>query len=228
MSTKWAFEVPMYHLEDFQDLQDSNFCLAHLCKDKKYVKFFRNSPLVTTLDNSYNEEGKPTSVTSLVRIAEELEAYTIVSPDSHLWGLGEALTAFESLQKVIGDKDFTISYVIHSAREYEIAKYAGSKFTAAPGRWRSSMPTRVLHVVDHFLGFNNPLEVRTFHPASVDTGMPIKLALQGKTLDSWLRESCPHIHNKDFKDYFFLKMSLPQIRLARKNILRLKEVCNER
>lgn len=223
---KWSFEVPTYHLEDFQEDQDYLFALTHLCKSKPYVKFHRRSKLDKILDNSENELGKPVIGPSLVKNALKIGASAIIAPDHDFWSIAETAKAYEDTLRYANGTDLKIYAVVRNKKEFSVLLDIGATQTAIPYEYRFTCEKSLLHIINHWLGLNNPLEARIFQPSTIDTGMPIKLAIEGITIDSWIRSCCPHIHNINYKEYFSIKMSLPQIRLAKRNIKRLKEVCN--
>ena len=56
--TRFSFEVPIAHLETFEDLQDFHFALSMLFAEGRYKNFYSNLPRnkEVWLDNSFNEQ----------------------------------------------------------------------------------------------------------------------------------------------------------------------------
>ena len=65
MGTKFSFEVPSNHLEDFEPFQDFYFALSFLCKKStEYLNYFLGKKVEgkkVFLDNSFNELRRPDS-----------------------------------------------------------------------------------------------------------------------------------------------------------------------
>jgi hypothetical protein len=224
--TKWSFEVPIQHLYDFHSDQDFIFALQHLCKDKDYLHYLKDQDLPIIMDNSSNELGHPCSNPDLIDIAEEVDAQAIIAPDQDDWDEQYTYEAYLSLKSYCSKQD--IIYVVRNVKELRYAENEGLRITI-PYEFRFDTPLYLLKQCDHFLGLNNPIEVRIFKPETVDTGMPIKLALRGINIDLWLRQGCPHIHTTPeygSHNFFGAVMTHKEILLAKENIKRLKEICD--
>jgi hypothetical protein len=230
----FSFEVPLYHLEDFEDLQDFHFILVQLLQNRDYRSFYqaeRNKGLKTLwLDNGFNEVGQPLGVEALAHWAEEMRMDKVICPDHPNWTRKEFWEAYDRMSIYLpGDK---LIMVTSSRKEWHyFHQVRDVGYFAVPYRARVGWEGAQEWLLDtHFLGLNSILELLKWYPNSCDTSMPIKLALQDKTLSDWDCEGYPHIHTKDLGleggDYFQTRMTPKQIKLARANITTLKEVCN--
>lgn len=222
--TKWSFEVPIGHLKDFDSYQDYIFALPHLIPlYPDYEDYLKKSSKDIIMDNSSNELGTPISNEHLMAWAYAYNPKYLIAPDDDRWSIDFTFERVRELKRLWTGP---ILYVVRNLTEKVLAKSIGVEYTI-PYEYRFTAHMAVLYEAKHFLGLNNPLEVRIFKPVSIDTGMPIKLAIQGMTIDKWLEEACPHIHTTPGKNenYFDTWMTGDQIDLARKNIETLKEIC---
>lgn len=221
--TKFAFEVPIDHLEDFADLQDYLFALSFLMTDQRYVEHLRmvRGSKLLILDNSWNELQKSSTVDELSKLNNIVKADYIVSPDGS--SAEEVVNNFKSM-KLGGFTERQLIIPIRSSKDFESVKGYATQI-AVPYRWRPFLPETFPWTKTHFLGLRDPLEIKMCRPLSCDTAIPIKLALVNLTIDNWITMSCPHEHTTPA--YFYKTMPLKQIQLARQNIVRLKELCNE-
>lgn len=221
----FAFEVPVPHLQDFDEDQEFVFSLSFLYKHSTYFNYFKQTKLMHILDNSYNELGRPEGTTNLIQLQLKVGADLVVSPDSDSWSTEETLNHYNRLVRT-----FSRLFVLPVARSLEqLNAYVqlGSRYMAIPYEYRNT-PELLQHpeVEYHFLGLNNINEVLNYRPSTCDTSMPIKIALQNMTLDEWIERGCPHIHTKDLPDFFNRKLTKKQINLCKHNIYRLKELRN--
>lgn len=233
MATKYSFEVPIKHLEDFEDLQDFYFTLSILYKEKRYAEYMkrisREGTSAIWLDNSYNELMKAQSAITLSVIAEEYNAVRVIAPDSPEMSGPELTDGFFNLI----DHDVRIENIICVASSQVIQEYLMQQgaINFALSYWvRPNLHEREISnmMPCHFLGLLSTNEILTFKPPSCDTSMPIKLALRNHDIDDWRRQGFPHINTKDLglhgSDFFHCEMTPQQIALARINIKALKEV----
>lgn len=224
--TYWSFEAPLNHLQDFSDLQDYHLALSFLLSDKRYVTFLEEERINKNiiLDNSYNELKKAEGIETLIQMAEMIKADAVISPDDHTWTTEETINAYKVLKSKSEGK-FQIMVPTKSMDEARAAWAEGVIGLALPYRFRPFMPEAFPWHKTHFLGLRDPIEVKMLKPISCDTSMPIKIALQGMTIDEWIIDICPHVAT--VPDFFHINMTIDQVELARRNIKRLKEVCNE-
>ena len=232
--TKFSFEAPIAHLEDFEDLQDFHFTLSMLYSDERYKKFYKEQSLkgekTIWLDNSYNEQLNADKLEALVEIAEEVGVQKVISPDSPKWSIGEISTAFQEATEAFRREELIV--VISSLDMHAYLKLEGALHFAVSYWNRPKMQSILEKLLPcHFLGLLSIPELLKYHPPTCDTSMPIKLALRGMLLRDWAAKDYPHIYTHELGekggDFFHTKMTKEQVALARRNILRLKEVCNE-
>lgn len=227
---KFSFEVPIPHLEDFEDLQDFHFVLPQLLEDPRYRSFLlehRDKEL--WMDNGYNELGRPYPVHRLVQLAKELErdgreVNYIISPDSLDWNLPQFLDAMYSLIRE-WDKSKICGVVLGPTwktayEELGITKMA-IPYEVRPGLFSLGELTKM-----HFLALRSPEELLYLNPASVDTAMPIKLAVYNLTWEEWKAAGGQHL---DFpRNYWNMELTPEQLELARKNIMEVRKYAEVR
>lgn len=237
--TKFSFEVPIAHLEDFESSQDFHFALSHLCRQSKlYLKFFQEQVSCCLkpvwLDNSFNELGKPDTPSTLVKIAQELRPHLVICPDSPKWEVQKIKEAYETMLRYyppLGGPNLMV--VVKDEGMYNYMRRVGVVNFAIAYRVRIGLPDLYWAKGLHYLGMNSATEIRQYQPPSCDTALPIKLALQGVCFTDWMwNEDYPHDEEQKKesvrkKEYFQVRMKDKQIDLALNNIRELKEVCNE-
>lgn len=217
MGTKFSFEVPLAHLEEFDEYQQYAFALSFLCRDEGYFNYLvdckkRGKWLI--LDNSYNELKKADEPKELAYLYRELGADLVICPDDDNWTVRELEEAYKEMTSLVPREKVLL--VVKSEEEYDwYLGQGGSKFCTTYEQ-RPWLRKNILHLSYHFLGLLNPWEISRFSPASCDTGMPIKLALEGKTMKEWVLEGCPH--PRTHPEYFNLVLTQEQIHLAKENI----------
>ena len=222
--TKFSFEVPIKHLQDFHEDQDYIFSLSFLFQDPDYRSYITMNQKFHILDNSYNELGEPQSLDSLISIYKHYKTDLLVCPDSDQWDSRRTVMSFAEAAFIIGTNQ--VIGIGRSLQEINGLTRLGCRYLAIPFEHRLCLPIPMFSPV-HFLGLNNLMELLAFEPETVDTSMPIKLALIGKTIDQWVMMGCPHINTKDLIkscDFFHMKMKVAEVKLAKTNIQRLKEV----
>lgn len=232
---KFSFEVPLNHLIDFHDLQDFHFTLSILYEHQtyqEYIRFIKQEGLSQIwLDNSYNEKMKADEVETLVLIRNTYGASRVIAPDSPSWDIQQISDAYHKTVSRL-NIDSVIVVVRNQEMYYELRRQGALHFAVSYHSRREGFTEGQLYKIPnlHFLGLLTPEEIRLCQPSSCDTSIPIKLALKHIRLDDWVEMGCPHIHTKDLgtegKDFFHSSMTPFQIKLARTNIKRLKEVCN--
>lgn len=233
--TKFSFEVPIKHLQDFEDLQDFHFILSMLYDNPVYRDFYeqqyRKGEKTIWVDNSFNEKQTPDDLNLLVDIAQSLNAAKVISPDSLDWTqevIGDAF--LETCEKIEPER---IIVVARSPEMQTYLKRIGVAHFALPYKVRPNlgMIDTMEMMPSHYLGLNDIPEILDFKPPTCDTSMPIKLAMKGIFVRDWAAKGYPHIYTYELglhgSDYFNATLSKEQLNLARLNIIRIKEVCNE-
>lgn len=213
---KLALECSTKLLEMVQPFADFDWILGHLyLRDKKYAEFYKASKKMKFIDNSVNEEGEPITIDKLKKVYEDLGGGYIVSPD---W-IGDSektLKAYAECIQVFGDAN-VVGVIQGSTFEEAFACLAAYKgMVAVPydicskkdePPWVMSLrrvivtyripPTQYTHL----LGFTTLDEFALYqglpNVASVDTGVPIWLGLEGLGIEEPL---------KDKKDPTYKKM----------------------
>jgi len=232
--TKFSFEVPHAHLEDFTDLQDFHFALSLHCKYKKYSNYFLRQATQGTsqvwLDNSFNETGLADEPTKLIKIGDKIGAHKIIVPDNPTWSTNKVARIFKKSTKMIPASKAIV--VVNSPEMLEEMQRQGALC------WALSYHVRLPHYQSggswqdfewakdcHFLGLCSVEEIIKLNPPTCDTSMPIKLALQGIRLRTWHEQGSPRVHRPPGMDklsYYDTIMTKSEILLARENILTLK------
>jgi hypothetical protein len=229
--TKFSFEVPIKHLQDFEDLQDFHFTLSMLYDKSEYWRFYLKQKAkgdkAIWLDNSWNEKGEPADATNLIDIYSDLLPDKVISPDSPEWPPIAILESFESLADHIPRAQLVA--VTNNLKTYQLLKpYAKTRAIAYRVRPTISSSSLFRMMPMHFLGLNSIQEIREFKPFTCDTSMPIKLAMRGYSINDWVSKGCPHIHTRDLgpggMNFFNAKLTKDQIKQARINITTLKEM----
>lgn len=227
--TRFSFEVPIAHLETFEDLQDFHFALSMLFAEERYKNFYSNLPRnkEVWLDNSFNEQERADESSTLVRLARDYHIDKVVCPDALDWDEKRICSSYqymnvhlpsERLVTVVNSSEM-LQYVKDntSCRQFACAYRMRRKHLYADLEWTREC---------HFLGLNGPNELIYLQPPSCDTGMPIKLAIMHKSYFDWVREGFTHADTTWMPGYFNYVMSDREIQIARDNIKRLKEFVN--
>lgn len=232
--TRFSFEVPIKHLEEFDDLQDFYFMLSLLYKSsKEYRNFHDKKPKeFKWLDNSYNEQMFADSPDELARLGKQADVCKVVSPDNPKWSTREILCAFLAMRIYYSPEELIV--VVNSEAMYkEMLNYGAKNF--AISYWTRPKNFGVMYDSIwlsnlHFLGLLSLTELTYLKPPTCDTSMPIKLAMIGQTMEDWLNEGTPHINTKDLgkfgKSFFDAELDKDTLQLARENIIWLKEKVN--
>jgi len=237
--TKFAFEVPTAHLQDFHDLQDFYFVLTIQMEDDRFADFMISQVVIPGLhaiwvDNSFNETGDATHHHDILEVYNTLKAQKMIPPDALDWTpeqIGNEV--HEMMRHTIPQHNIVPVIAYFDTYSHLYMEFLAVVTYAIPYMTRSNWDDEDLEWVHrrspfvHYLGLNSIDELTQWKPFSVDTGMPIKLAMQNKTLQQWEQEGCPHIYNKDLgsqgMDYFNATLTTEQVKLARRNIWELKQ-----
>jgi len=228
--TRWSFEVPFKHLQDFDDLQDFHFTLIGNYDAPCYREYIRDvcrrRLTQVWLDNGFNETGSPTDVSRLALITKMYpDISMIVAPDAIDWTTQQICDSYQEAKGRFGK--YMVMVVVSDWDMYQELSRMGAEHFAVPYRTRlDRFSAKELYKMPslHFLGLNHPDEVIEAQPASCDTSMPVKLGLKYIHLKDWIGAGCFHIHTEE--GFFEASMNPTQIRVARDNIKQLKEMCN--
>ncbi len=225
--TKFSFEVPLDHLEDFHEDQDFIFSLSFLFQDPGYCNYIKLCDLDLWIDNSYNETKAPESVDYLYRLYETYQPKILIAPDTVEWNHQRMQEEYNKLRDIGGIDDKFLSIIIHHPDWIGYYKSWGIHNFCVPYDFRYCTHQKLIRFSEcHFLGLVSVDELRMARPPSCDTSMPIKLAIVGLSIDDWVRMGCPHVHTS--KEFFYTKLDKAQVTRGKYNIRRLKELCQER
>ncbi len=213
--TRFAYEVPINHLEDFEEFQQLHFGLSFLCRENsRYFDYLKNQigKKKVILDNSFNELERPDSPKEMAYLFKELKADMLVSPDSDSWSLKELEDAYNELKEYIPQEKILI--VVRSKEEFRRFE---NKPYCTTFYHRPNLSKVIVTWSYHFLGLCNIPEISENNPISCDTSMPIKLALRGETINDWVKQGYPHYHTRKIKNFFDLTLTEDQLELAKEN-----------
>ena len=225
--TKFSFEVPLKHLEDFHDEQDFIFALSFLFGNPRYDHYIHNQDKELWIDNSYNETKEPGDVEYLAELADIFTPNILIAPDTAEWNHQKMQDEYLNLRIISGLDDSRLSIIIHHPDWIGYYKSWGIKNFCIPYDYRYCTLEKLRRFSEcHFLGLVSINEILYSNPPSCDTSMPIKLSLIKWDLDKWIKEGCPHIHTS--KTFFDCVLTQKELLLAKSNIRRLKELCQEK
>jgi len=218
--TLFSFEVPLKHLEDFDEDQDFYFALSFLCRESDEYLYYLEDRVRegchVVLDNSYNELNEPDVPEELVRIFNELGADAVVSPDSDKWSFDGLNESYQEMLSLMPSGKVWV--VVRNEEEFHHFRYAAR--CCSTFYHRPQLP--LLNKCTHYLGLASLREIQEYEPISCDTSMPIKLALKGRSIEQWVLEGCPHYHTREWPSFFKMHLTDKQIKLAKENICKLK------
>lgn len=222
--TKFSFEVPLAHLDEFDQDQDFLFTLSFLYKDWRYLSYVSNSDKEIWIDNSYNETKQACQVEDMLHLFNCISPNLVISPDHAEWGHQKMLEVWQEMTKDLNKED--VSIIVHHPDWIGYYRSWGVEHFCVPYDFRYCTLSKLNRFSGcHFLGLVSVKEISIAKPPSCDTSMPIKLALIGQTMDEWIQGECKHIHTDP--EFFNLKMTSKEIKLAKENIRRLRELCQE-
>lgn len=224
--TLFSFEVPLKHLEEFDEYQDYYFALSFLCRESKeyfeYIKDKVNLGHSVILDNSYNELNKPDSPKELAEMFYKLGNIKmidgVVSPDSDKWSFEELKEAYKEMISLVPKERVWV--VVRNEKEW---LHFGQE-TKCCSTFLHRPTNSKLYFCSHYLGLVDPLEIVLFKPETCDTSMPIKIALKGMNMNDWRLEGFPHYHTREWTDpsFFDLELTDKQLEQAKENIKWIK------
>jgi len=226
---KLALEVPTLYLKDFERFQDFNFLIAPwLGEDTKRLTYFKASKKVTYLDNGVNEYGEPTDLGGLLFMAQEVGATTIVAPDEP----DKPIHHLDCLEKLKKEPFEAIGVLCDSYRWYwreiiQLADIVATPFDVEMSRGE------LISIIPkdkpiHFLGFRSLNELISLYSRidSIDTGIPIRIALSGTKIEEYIIRHTDRRAHITPKDYYKLKLTEEQHDLAIRNTAVLRMVCS--
>ena len=226
MSTKFSFEVPLKHLDDFDEDQDFLFTLSFLFASPEYCTYVSDKAQgrPVWVDNSTNELKQPDSIASLLALYKGLSADFVVAPDHPDWNQESMLLKWLELSK-LASPERTFCVIHHPDWIGHFTSYGVVKF-AAPYDFRYCSLAKLMRFSEcHFLGLLSVRELQLAKPPTCDTSMPIKLAFSGLSVQEWVEANCPHIHSTP--GFFDQSMTLEQVKKAKENIKELRSLLSE-
>jgi hypothetical protein len=224
--TKFAFEVPLKHLEDFDEDQDFHFTLSFLFENQVYNEYFHKiteaGDKSIWVDNSTNEMRTPESCSGLAKLFKSIDPEFVIAPDHPDWNQETMLLTAVDLSLCNVPVDRIMVIVHHPDWIGHFRSYNFNHF-AAPYDFRYCTREKLKRFSTcHFLGLVSVDEIKIAQPPTCDTSMPIKIALEGASLKDWISAGCPHVHTTT--NFFGRKMTTTEIKLAKKNIQELKKL----
>jgi len=233
--TKFAFEVPLEHLWDFDPIQDFTFGLSFLLEEPTYEEYFGGkceAGELVYLDNGWNETLIAATPNEMARLWYKYQPTAVASPDSDQWKSIEIFDAFIELTRLIPAK--SILSIFRNLEEQAV--FLGRQGpTATSYWWVDSIDTTKLGKV-HCLGLFDLDLVRRYQPPTLDTSQPIKMALRGERFEDWDGKRRQHPTRKVDStvgtrlsrawDYFNLHLTDTQLELAIHNCEALKAAVN--
>lgn len=217
----FSFEVPLKYLKLFYPRQDFVFCLSYLFEHKEYARFVSEvKEKQVIIDNSFNELSEPSSVDGLVILSRMYPSAIIVSPDNPDWGIMKQIGKAIELRARLANSKAVLAPINSPSWAGYYRSRGFYNLTMGYGLRTLSDPDLQLLNSMHFLGLNSIRELFVGCPASCDTGLPIKLAKQGMTVEDWVSQDCPH--DQLGTDFFNWKLSPIEIVIAQENMDKLK------
>jgi hypothetical protein len=229
--TQFSFEVPIKHLHDFEEEQDFIFALSFLMyQSPTYEEYIRitckyGQDLKVVIDNSFNETNLPIASQEMARLFFKYEPAAVISPDADWWGPVEVANAYQELASYLW-APHRVMGVYRNAEQHDLLLKAGCSQFAIPYEFRGGLPPWPAH----YLGLGDLAPVREDQPISLDTSIPIKMAIRGERFEDWdglYRRTYPHETSagrlQRIWDYFNCELTPQQLDLAIHNIRALKE-----
>jgi hypothetical protein len=219
-------EIPINHLKDFVPFTDFDFCLAHLVlQNELYAKFYsgqRQKGREVWLDNSLIELGYPMEKKEMLYAAQICCATHIIPPD---WPEEPERTMETAVEWKKG-LSYKIIGVVHGNFETQkkvLDEYRKNNILPSlPFRGNRVWVTPSIGSF-HFLGMNSLREIHISQPSSIDTKLPLKLALQNKTLGiNFSKKSPTYTYGATELDLINTKLTLVQTALACYNIMKIR------
>ena len=228
----FSFEVPINHLEEFDEYQDFYFTLAQMFKDKRYKEFYMTSRKPVWLDNGANEQGYPCSVMELAVLLHEGDFTHFLLPDfPDLWS-NPATKALASELMRMYRREYSSIWLYNATPvpvcydETDIVESVGLGYRtiALPydvDRSRLLEFVKGKDVYVHLLGYRQAGELEHPNVVSIDTSFPIKLAMGGIPWNPSMARDPKGL--KTTNNYFYQTLTPEQVKLAIKNIQAMKD-----
>lgn len=248
--TKFAFEVPIRHLADFDEDQDFffglSFLLGYSLDYKRYLMWKIMDGRGVIIDNGFNETQEPAKPSDMAVLWWDHRPDAIIAPDADNWSAYQLLEAYRETRKRVRVDPNPVMGLFRNRTEYYDLQLSGCRQfgisywyytdTNYWNRWTADVQL----ANHHWLGLGDLSIMQAHKPKSLDTALPIKWAIKGQTFADWVNEG--GLHNRgtanpyDLRsenrlrramDYFDTTLTPAQIDLAKANIRALKEAVNE-
>lgn len=224
---KLSLEIPTAHLQQFDEYQDFYFLIEPWLRDKNYLDYHHMGKKKIYLDNGVNEYGKPTDFPTMAASSRWLNVDAVVAPDDPN-NFEEHLISLEALKN---SPIKSIGVLCESYRKYwydiiRIADIVAVPYDVEDDRIQlcSMIPAEK---PIHFLGFRSLTELKYADRVdSIDTGIPIKLALEGIKIENYTQR---HTNRRDLvtsTDYNNITLTENEYELAVQNVRQLQMVCH--
>ena len=224
---KLALEAPTQYLGEFSSYQDFHFTVAPWLREEAHMRYFRNSPLPLWLDNGFNELGEPIATEEILHLAKELTPAVVIPPDA----LNEAEKHLRYLRNWKGLFPALVGILRSDYRRHWEEIISHSDILAVPYGTEGSRKLPILKDIGkpvHLLGLRSVYELITLREQanSLDTGMPIKLALEGISIEKYVSRHKHRFHLRTGVEYISTSLDKEQLKLAHRNCLVLRHICD--
>lgn len=192
MQVKLAMEIPTKHWDEFFPYTDFDYALCHeVLRNPEYWKKYQNLDRSTGreiwLDNSYNELREDIGIDSIKRAIDMIQPTHVVLPEGKhpLDNLSKIIKGMEDLS---GYKDikFIATWRGGAAELIYLYTHTLKPLIAIPyddNRDFFYPPHSPYDPKEfHFFGFKSLKELSIVKPRSIDTSLPLRLAIQGRSL----------------------------------------------
>ena len=181
--TKFSFEVPYNHLEEFHPHQDFIFTLSLAYEDRRmqrYLHAVKQEGLRTIwLDNSFNEKQEADDPQIMKDLAYAWRPQKIICPDDPKWAPSQLYDLYCDMGSSIPVRELLCVAnnwdCYEYLRNFGVRSFAVSYWTRSKN-WTHEQLAKIQDL--HFLGLLDMMELRAVRPASCDTSMPVKIALK--------------------------------------------------
>lgn len=234
--TNFAFEVPLAHVKDFEPYQDFIFGLSFLLIDPTYSEYIVDHCVSglkdVFIDNSFNETQVPVDAGFVADLYTSYLPTAVAAPDADVWESEIVIAEYERLRRLIPPDG--ILGIFKNWKEYNHLVTRGCTYKAVSYWWRDKCGSWLSAQNCHFLGLGDLQEVVGWQPRTLDTSIPIKMAIKGIALEDWsgiyIKPQGEQLRG-DFRlqrawDYFNIRLTDAQLDLAVHNIQALKATVN--
>jgi len=218
---KLGLDCPTSWLEIVQPLADYDYILVEKAsKDKKYLRYFRNSPRPKILNNRVMMKGEPVSLELIESVRDEVGGGEVIAPD-WMWNSKQTFDAYEECcdtfgeENVIGviqgitpeDIDTCLSlYGNKIAIPFDVGSFKQDAIELKVRR-RIELVGKLSAKKIHLLGLTTVKELEFYSSdtcESLNTGLPVLLAYQGIYIEDFYED-------KMHSSYHFMDMDNPPI-----------------